>query len=172
MTITEDAPGHWLLVTGQRYYAEADGADRADLNPVGKYAPDGWWTCHKDTREGDLVMLYRTKPRMDIAYLIQTRSDAYSLLRDPAAEPGWTYGCDYEVIEKFEKPLGIAEIKADPVLYSWNAKNARFQHSAFRMQRGIWDHLVTRLVAGRARLHGRLRSVQTFTPLRRRLRTN
>ena len=146
MTVEGDAPGQWLWVTGPRYYAELDGSDRVDLEPVGEYVPDGWWTCHKETREGDLVMLYRTKPRMDIAYLIQARSDAYSLLQDPTAEPGWNYGCDYEVIEKFENPMGIAEIKADPVLEGWNAKNAKFQHSAFRMQREIWDHLISRLV--------------------------
>jgi EVE domain len=145
--VDDDEPGRWLWVTGPRYYAEDDGSDRVDLDPTGDHVADGWWTCHKDTREGDLVLLYRTKPKMDIAYLIETRSDAYSLLQDPSAEPGWDYGCDYEVIEKFAKPLGIAEIKADPELESWNAKNSRFQRRAFRIERGIWDHLIARLVA-------------------------
>jgi len=84
---------------------------------------------------------------MDIAYLIVARSDAYSLLQDPSAAPGWKYGCDYEVIEKFADPMSIVEIKADPALRGWNALNARFQRSAFRMQPEVWDHLIVRLVA-------------------------
>jgi EVE domain len=146
--VDDDEPGHWLWVTGPSYYA--------DLDPTGDHVADGWWTCHKDTREGDLVLLYRTTPKMDIAYLIETRSAAYSLLKDPSAEPGWDYGCDYEVIEKFANPMGIAEIKADPVLEGWNAKNSRFQRRAFRIERGIWDHLITRLVADPTQIEEKL----------------
>lgn len=147
LEVDDSEPGHWLWVTGPRYYAEADGSDRVDLDPKGGYAPGGWWTCHQDTREGDQVLLYRTKPKMDIAYLIVARSDAYSLLQDPSAAPGWKYGCDYEVIEKFAHPMNIVEIKADPALRGWNAMNSRFQRSAFRMQPEVWDHLIVRLVA-------------------------
>lgn len=51
------------------------------------------------------------RTRKDIAYLIETRSAAYSLLEDDyASERGWDYGCDYEVIEKFRRPLGLAEM--------------------------------------------------------------
>jgi len=161
----EDGPGRWLWVTGPSYYAEADGSDRVDLEPGGEYESDGWWTCHKDTREGDQVLLYRTTPKKDIAYLIQVRSDAYSLLKDPDAEPGWDYGCDYEVIEKFADPMGIAEIRADPALENWNAKNGRFQRRAFKMQPEIWEHLIARLVPDRAHTERRLATVRTLTTL-------
>jgi len=96
------------------------------------------------------VLLYRTAPKKDIAYLIQARSDAYSLLQDPAAEPGWDYGCDYEVIEKFAGPMDIAEIRADPALENWNAMKGRFQGKAYKIQLEIWEHLIVRLVPGRA----------------------
>lgn len=163
--VDDDGPGHWLWVTGPQYYAEADGSDRADLDPESDYESDGWWTCHKDTREGDQVLLYRTTPRKDIAYLIQARSDAYSLLQNPAAEPSWDYGCDYEVIEKFADPMGIVEIKADSALESWNAKNGRFQRRVFRVQPEIWEHLIERLVPDRAYTERRLATVRTLTTL-------
>ncbi len=163
--VDDDGPGHWLWVTGPQYYAEADGSDRADLEPTGDYEPDGWWTCQKDTREGDQVLLYRTTPKMDIAYLIQARSDAYSLLQDPAAEPGWDYGCDYEVIEKFASPMDIAEIRADPALENWNARNGRFQRRAFKIQPEIWEHLIARLVPDRAHTERRLATVRSLSTL-------
>ena len=163
--VDDDGPGHWLWVTGPQYYAEADGSDRVDLEPTGDYESGGWWTCHKDTREGDQVLLYRTMPKMDIAYLIQARSDAYSLLQDPDAKLGWDYGCDYEVIEKFADPMGIVEIKADPALETWNAKNGRFQRRAFRVQPEIWEHLIERLVPDRVHTERRLATVRTLTTL-------
>jgi len=92
-------PAYWLWVTGPQYYLGSGGSDRVDLEPADEYVPDGWWTCHRDTRKGDLIMLYRKKPKMDIAYLFQARSNASSLLHDTSAEPGWKYGCDYDVIE-------------------------------------------------------------------------
>jgi len=147
--VEDGGPGRWLWVTGPQYYAEADGSDRADLKPTGDSEPDGWWTCHKDTREGDEVLLYRTTPKKDIAYLIQARSDAYSILQDPGAEPGWNYGCDYKVIEKFASSMDIAEIRADPALENWNAKKMQFQGKAFKIQPEIWEHLIARLVPDR-----------------------
>lgn len=108
------APQYWVWVTRPDYYLDEDGQDRPDLDPGLGYEPDDWWTCHKKTQKSDLVLLYRSKLRKDIAYLIETRSPAYSLLEDPGAEDTWDYGCEYEVIEKFARPLPLAEMKADP----------------------------------------------------------
>lgn len=70
---------NWLWVTRPEYYEDDDGNDRADLEPGGGYVPDDWWTCSKHTKFGDLVLLYRSRKRKDIAYLIKTKSDAYPL---------------------------------------------------------------------------------------------
>jgi hypothetical protein len=134
-----------------------DGRERRDLEPGLAYEPGGWWTCHRDTAEGDLVLLYRRKPRsddelypvvqgrrfQDIAYLIVAKSDAYGLLDEPGAvEMGWEYGCDFEVIEKFSKPLGYHEMTADPHLAGWGALRRRFQGRAHPIPPDIWDHLL------------------------------
>lgn len=123
---------YWVWVTGPDYYLDDDRADRQDLVPGRGYEPGGWWTCHKGTEEGDLVLLYRSQLRKDIAYLIETRLAAYSLLGDDyAEEQGWDYGCDFEVVEKFERPLPLGEMKSDHALESWGALRASFMRRVF-----------------------------------------
>jgi hypothetical protein len=76
---------YWLWVTRPEYYLDEDGNEREDLDPSHGVDTEGWWTCHKDTQEGDLVFLWRTTPKRDIGYLIQAASDAYSIADDPDA---------------------------------------------------------------------------------------
>ena len=83
----------WLWVARPEYYLDEYGNDREDLDPDSGVDSDGWWTCHKNTRKGDLVFLWRTRPKSDIGYLIQAESDAYSIADDN--EQGWEYACDY-----------------------------------------------------------------------------
>lgn len=68
----------WVWVTGPQYYWDEQGKDRRELDPKAKPSEriDTWWTCHRDTKPGDLVLLYRTRPKGDIAYLLEARSNA------------------------------------------------------------------------------------------------
>lgn len=164
---------HWVWVTGPHCYANPDGSDRDDLDPAAGYVPDdGWWRCHKDTREGDQVLLYRTRPRMDIAYRIKARSDAYPVRVEPG-QRGGKYGCDYEVLEKFADPMTLGEISADTALAGWGARNARFQGSVFGIPTEMWDHLIARLVADPAecarRAENARRQVNQVREIKRRL---
>ncbi len=143
---------YWVWVTGPDYYLDEDGDDRRSLEPEPGYAPGAWWTCHKNTEDGDLVLLYRSKERRDLAYLIEARSDAYSLLDNPeAAEEGWDYGCDFEVIEKFTNPLTLSEMKDDPALANWGALRASFQQRVYAIPPDTWNHLLDRLAVDRQR---------------------
>jgi len=49
---------YWLWVTRPDYYLDEDGCDREDLDPTLGADSDGWWTCNKATKEGDLVLLW------------------------------------------------------------------------------------------------------------------
>jgi hypothetical protein len=141
-------PGRWLWVTGRDYYLDEDGEDSVDLDPSFAEDNGGWWTCHKTTRKGDLVLLWRTMPRSDIGYLIQARSDAYSIADDPFAKPkGWDYGCDYAPLYKFSMPLTVKDVRADPYLADWSALRGRFQGRVFAIRPEIWEHLSRRLKA-------------------------
>jgi hypothetical protein len=63
---------YWLWVTRPEYYLDELGNDRDDLDPESgidpESAPDcsGWWTCHKNTKIGDLIHLYRSRLKKDI----------------------------------------------------------------------------------------------------------
>ena len=48
---------YWLWVTRPEYYLEENGTDRECLNPRNRIDSGSWWTCHKDTRKGDLTPL-------------------------------------------------------------------------------------------------------------------
>ncbi len=67
---------HWVWVTRPEFYLDDSGDERADLAPGGQELGEGWWTCHPDTRTGDLILLYRTAPKSDISYLFEAASDA------------------------------------------------------------------------------------------------
>lgn len=152
-TDERDSRRYWVWVTGPDYYLDQDGAERRDLDPGSGYEPGGWWTCHRKTEAGDLVLLYRSPKKKDLAYLIETRSAAYSLLDDEAAaEMGWDYGCDFEVIDKFRRPLTLSEMRADLALQDWGALRADFRRRVYTIPPDIWNHLLDRLTDDRRRV--------------------
>lgn len=138
---------YWVWVARPEFYLDEDGADRRSLEPGLGYEPGGWWTCHRETEDGDLVLLYRSRLKKDLAYLIEARSAAYSILDDEgAAEYGWDYGCDYDVLEKFGDPLTLGKMKADPALGDWGALRAGFRRRVYEIPPDTWNHLMDRLV--------------------------
>lgn len=141
--MTSSQVQHWVWVTGPDYYLEPDGiTENRELDPDSEYSTDNWWTCHRDTKKDDLVVLYRSTMAKDIKYLIRVTSDAYSLADDPDAEPGWTWGCDFEVIERFDHGIAIAELRADPITARWPALRAAFVRSAWSVPQEVWDRLL------------------------------
>ena len=132
--------GVWLWVAKPDVYLDTDGVDTESLDPENAEECEGWWTCHKETLQGDLALLWRTSPKCDIAYLMLARSDAYSIVGE-TDQPRWNYGCDYMPIYKFENPMGIMAVRNDPHLEQWSALRGRFQGSTFRIPEEIWMHL-------------------------------
>ena len=155
---------YWLWVTGPGYYLDEEGNERPDLDPSSGIE-DLWgsWTCSKDTKKGDLALLWRSRRNIreslepgvemkisiksDIGYLFQAESDAYT--NDDKAEiisRGWNYGCEMVPIYKFENPLSISEIRRNPYLQDWNALRGKFQHSYFKISLEDWERLSKLLV--------------------------
>jgi hypothetical protein len=141
-------PAHWVWVASSEYYAEENGSDRNSLDPSMQSDSGGWWTCHKNTIRGDLILLYRKKPKMDFGYLIQAESDAYSLSDDYyAVEQGWEYGCDYKVLYKFSNPLTLSDLRSDPYMEEWGAFRGNFQGKVFTIAPDMWHRLVKRIAS-------------------------
>jgi hypothetical protein len=135
---------------------DENGRDRADLEPTSSYTPRHWWTCDKRTREGDQILLYRADQKKDIAYLIVARSDAYSLESEIGAVDGWKWGCDFEVVERFNPGLTIAEMRQDAILVDWPALKKNFIGRSHRIDDIYWSHLQARLGLSEDRLGARL----------------
>lgn len=142
-----EKPQYWQWVTKAEYFLEADGREREALDPEHGSDPGGYWTCHKDTKVGDLILLYRAGKKdgvtyQDIKYLIQAQSDAYTIDYDEYAfEHGWQYGCDYKPLFKFDNSLSYSELSEDPYLEDWNALRIRFQGIAFKTEERRWKRL-------------------------------
>ncbi len=141
--ITRDhKPQYWLFVTRPEYYLDKEGNDSAYLEPGYTSEEGEWWTCHKDTKKGDLIFLYRTSPRSDIGYLMQATSDAYPISDNVyASQQGWAYSCEYAVLSKFRNPLTFSEIGKNERLREWAAYRKRFQGTVFRIPAEVWDVL-------------------------------
>lgn len=129
----------WLWVTRPEYYRDEDGNDREDLDPGSGVDSDGWWTCHRDTMRGDLVLLWRTRPKSDIGYLMQAESDAYSIVEDNIH--GWKDGCDFQVLYKFENPVTVKDLRNSPYFEDWGPLRCSFEHSNFRINQEYWAKL-------------------------------
>jgi hypothetical protein len=133
-------------VTRPEYYANDDGTDREEMDPTLEPDAGGWWTCHKNTQRGDLALLYRTRPRSDLKYLIEAESDAYSIADEKeAVERGWDYGCDYRILYKFDLPLTLEDLRNDPYLDDWGAPRGNFRQRVYAIPADAWTRLVERI---------------------------
>lgn len=122
----------WLWVTRPEFYLDEDLLERADLDPALCEDSDGWWTCHRDTHAGDIAFLWRTRPMSDIGYVIRARSDAYSIVDEEfAAKRGWDYGCDYDVLHKFRKPVTLLDLRKAINFEDWHPLRMQFQRRVF-----------------------------------------
>ena len=77
--------------------------------------------------------------KKDIGYLIQAESDAYSIVDDN--DQGWDYGCDYEVLYKFEHPVQINELRNSPSFDEWGPLKGSFQKTNFKISPEYWIKL-------------------------------
>jgi hypothetical protein len=53
----------------------------------------------------------RTSPKKDIGYLIQAKSEAYSIADENDMED---YACDYQVLYKFNRPVHAKDLRNNP----------------------------------------------------------
>ena len=157
---------YWVWITRPQYYVQLDelDIDQENIDIESEVDSDGWWTCHRDTQRGDLVLLYRSRLKRDLGYLIQAESNAYPIEDDDhASEQGWDYGCDYRVLYKFDNPVTIKDLRANPYLHDWGAYSANFRRRVYEIPLEHW-HRLNQLVSGKNPGYGKfLASVQKST---------
>ena len=124
MTSTDNVERqYWLWVTRPKHYLDEEGNDREDLDPETGKGVGGWWTCHKNTGRGDLVFLWRTTPKQDIAYLIQAKSDAYSIIDQSLQQHGTQEAFCLQYLDNVLKLFGRHKFRlVKKMTYSVDAK--------------------------------------------------
>ncbi len=141
-------PVHWQWVAKPENFLDEDGREKESLEPRETLESGGWWTSHKDTRFGDLILLYRAGKKegvtyQDLKYLLIATSHAYSIEDDEYAfEHGLTYGCDYKPLFKFENSISLNEMKNEEYLEGWNALTSNFNRLTYKTDQRHWDHLM------------------------------
>ncbi|MFC5064979.1 EVE domain-containing protein [Actinomycetospora atypica] len=126
--------GHWVWVVGPDCYLDDDGGEHPKLAPGAERMR---WACHRDTRRGDLAVLYRSRRAKDVAYLLRVTSDAVH--EDVPARP---WNCEAEVVERFDPPVPLADLRADPVTATWPALRASFVRTGAPVPDEVWERLM------------------------------
>jgi hypothetical protein len=156
---------YYVWVTGPEYYRERDGRDREMLEPGPQSG--GWWSCAKSTAAGDLVCLYRTKPKQDIAYVLEALTPAFpSSELDLTRSVPWEYGCDFKVLCKLREPVTRKELLADKVLANSGPMRQGPRQRALRWSEHEWRRLMTLAVRKNPKLKTVLaRATERAVPL-------
>jgi len=112
---------YWLWVMRPKYFDQVE--------------PATSWSCHKDTKKGDLIFIWRAKKNHDIAYLVQAESDS-------VPHANWNYSCKYKILYKFKNPINIKDLKANDTFFQgWKAYSGNFQGSSFIIPPNYWEAL-------------------------------
>lgn len=174
----------WVWSAQPRFVFDEDGNERPDFEAVEDVGDEafedetGWWTCHPDTKAGDLAVIYRSSGNKDpnfpvrgpkdLAYVaLVTSEPPFALDRDPfAIKQGLAdkYGCHCVIVAKIEPSVGLGELRADPVLRDWPALKASFVRAAMPMPEDVWRRFVEIAASDE-------RSAPPRRPRRRRLST-
>lgn len=127
-------PIDWIWIWRPEFYHDSNGIESQLLLPGRKSRGVG--TCHPDTEPGQLVILYRTTPKKDVAYLLRTLGPAMinEHWRPRTGTRGqWNYMAEYEVLARITPPISIQELRDCPDLENFSALRGRMQRSFFRV---------------------------------------
>lgn len=145
----------WIWIWKPEFYLDGDGEESPLLDP-GQEGQLRFGTCHPDTEPGQLVILYRTSPRMDVAYLLRTNSPALvneTWRPDIGAKGDWTYMAEYEVLARIEPTVKLKELRNCRDLQDFGALRRNMWGTFFRVEdrhsKAFWKllsgHLPSRL---------------------------
>ena len=122
LTLSEKPGGKarvWIYVVGGKHHR-----DLATLDSVGFEE----WRANKNTKRGDLILMYRSRPFSDIAYVLVAGSDPYET--EQTRYWDWKYGIRITGGFRLPRVITLKEMQHDPKLKGW---------SFCRHQQGIMD---------------------------------
>jgi hypothetical protein len=87
------------------------------------------WTCDKDTKKGQIALVYVTLPTSAILKIVKVKSDAKEHPEEKHA--GWEWKCRFDVLDTFGVPLTRQQMIDDLRLKEWKAVCKNFQDPVF-----------------------------------------
>jgi len=132
---------YWLFYAGPENYLYENG--------VRDLPTESFWSCEPETREGDLILVYRkSKNQLTVDSLM----NSFGMSRDTAIEVSkmnvgkdfpticeatsnskrqsswhWPYGCAVREVRKISPPIQLEQLKAIPQLKKWEGLRFNLQ---------------------------------------------
>ncbi|MBC7933184.1 MAG: toll/interleukin-1 receptor domain-containing protein [Rubrivivax sp.] len=134
-----EKPRVWIFMVDSR-----NSEDLRDLDHLDAIL----WGANPNVRDGDIILMYRTAPYSDIAYIFSASSEPRLTRPEDRADPHYVI----ELSNKFRlsRPLTLKEIRHNNLLSEWSF--ARYQQGAMRRKKdikkeGVWNSLRSLLIA-------------------------
>lgn len=140
-----------------------------------------WWGANPNARRGDIVLMYRTAPFSDIAYVFRLSSTPRKSRPEDRADPAHVAHLSDKL--SLEHPIHLSELRSSRSLSPWSF--SRMQQGVLRRVRdvraeGYWGPLLRLFVSRNPRLATYLRAltpadgaaIRGRAPTRRPRRTN
>jgi predicted RNA-binding protein with PUA-like domain len=99
------------------------------------------WTCHEDTRAGDVALLYRATDFQDFSHVFKVRKNPKPEA-DLYREFGSEYGCAADVVAELSEPITLPQVRAERRLANWGALLLSFHGSSFPITPVEWRALL------------------------------
>jgi hypothetical protein len=117
----------------------ADGRNESDIRDL-DHLDEILWGSNPNAREGDLVLMYRSAPYSDIAYVFSAKSNPRPTRTEDQADSA--YVIELANKTRLEKVITLKEIRRDASLSGWTF--GRYQQGVMRRKKdlteeGIWD---------------------------------
>lgn len=145
---------HWLTVTD----AQAPDVERLEREA---FAGGEWWPCRSEVAYGDRIVVLTTGRETAISHLLGATTDAFE-----TGNPVEPRGCSFEVLWRFDPPVGRFALDAEPALRAtWPALKAGFPSPGMSpIEPSVWQALEAVLAAHDPAFPGDEALVQTAPP--------
>jgi hypothetical protein len=110
-------PGKQPRQSGRVWIFVVDSGNKQDLNDL-DHLDAILWGSNPNARRGDLVLMYRTAPHSDIAYVFTAASDAREAKRGDRADAKYVIQLSDKV--QLVNPIKLAHIRANRALSKWS----------------------------------------------------
>ncbi|WJI08806.1 hypothetical protein FGU46_01210 [Methanobacterium sp. CWC-01] len=114
-------------------WVEKEGGIDGEMIPGEEWC---WEGCDYETEEGDLILVYRTRPYKKIQYLVKATSESRLEIRHL---PDEIYKCNLVVLHDFgENSLSLDDMKQKDELKDWYPLKVSFVKMKFLVEEEYW----------------------------------